>query len=122
MLTGKKILIAEDDENSWYYLSEIFKPAGVKLKRATNGRELLRMIETEIPVLVLLDINMPVMNGFEAMKIIQKTYPDLPVIAQTAYAMEIERNKCFEYGCCGYISKPFKKKELFDTIQLAFNK
>lgn len=60
---------------------------------------------------------MPEMNGFEAMKIIQKKYPALRVVVQTAYAMENERNKCFELGCRGYISKPFKAEKLFETIQ-----
>lgn len=121
-LAGKKVIIAEDDENSYLYITEILKTADVKFRRVTNGRELLIMLEKEIPDLVLLDINMPVMNGYEAMKIIQETYPELPVVAQTAYAMENERKKCFEYGCCGYIAKPFKMKELFEIIKMALSK
>lgn len=77
------------------------------------------MLETEVPHLVPLDISMPEMNGFEALKVIKKSWPELPVVAQTAYAMENERNKCFELGCRGYISKPFKKEKLFATIQQA---
>jgi signal transduction histidine kinase len=115
-LRGKTVFIAEDDEKSYYYLTELLKPAGLKIKRATNGKELLAMLNTEVPDLVLLDIYMPEMNGFEALEVIQKSWPELPVIAQTAYAMENERNKCFELGCRGYISKPFKKEKLFATI------
>lgn len=118
-LSGKTVFIAEDDEKSYYYLTELLKPAGLKIKRATNGKELLAMLNTEVPDLVLLDIYMPEMNGFEALEVIQKSWPELPVIAQTAYAMENERNKCFALGCRGYISKPFKKEKLFATIHQA---
>ncbi len=77
------------------------------------------MLRSEVPDVVLLDINMPVMSGFEAMKKIQSSWPELPVIAQTAFAMENERDKCFEYGCCGYIAKPFNKNELYEVIEEA---
>lgn len=115
----KTFFIAEDDNNSFYYVSEILQPTGARLRKATTGKELIQLLAEEIPDLILLDINMPEMNGLEAMKIIHKIYPRLPVLAQTAYAMENERNKCFEYGCCGYIAKPFRKEELLNAIQQA---
>ena len=112
----KKIYIAEDDTVSFYYLSQLLKPKGARIQHALNGEELLKLIDKEIPDLILLDINMPVMDGYEAIQKIRKTYPDLPVIAQTAYAMVEEQRKCIELGCNDYIAKPIKKHNFLQLL------
>jgi len=66
--------------------------------------------------LVLMDINMPIKNGYECTRIIKEERPDLPVIAQTAYAMSGEREISREAGCDDYLAKPIKVKELLETI------
>jgi CheY-like chemotaxis protein len=66
--------------------------------------------------MVFMDIKMPFMNGLDATKKIKEINPDLPVIAQTAYAMNEDKSKAFEAGCDGYISKPIKKAELIAFI------
>jgi CheY-like chemotaxis protein len=66
--------------------------------------------------LILMDIQMPDMNGYEATKIIKEFRPHLPVIAQSAYAMQDEKEVSMSVGCAAFIAKPFTKKQLFDTI------
>jgi CheY-like chemotaxis protein len=66
--------------------------------------------------LVLMDINIPYINGYECTRIIKQERPDLPVVAQTAYAMSGEREFSREAGCDGYLSKPIKVKELLDAL------
>ncbi|BAX82692.1 hybrid sensor histidine kinase/response regulator [Labilibaculum antarcticum] len=111
------VYIAEDDISSFLLLEELLQPTGVKLKHAENGKELLNLINSQTPDLVLLDINMPIMNGFEAIDKIRETHPTIPVIAQTAYAMAEEREKCISIGCNDYISKPINAQLLLKKIR-----
>ena len=67
--------------------------------------------------LVLMDLKMPVMDGFEATKIIKELRPDLPVIAQTAYARDTDKNRALECGCSDFISKPFTKDALLNILR-----
>jgi len=111
------VYIAEDDISSFLLLEELLYSTGVILKHAVNGKELINLIKTQTPDLILLDINMPVMNGFEAINKIRKTHPAIPIIAQTAYAMAEEREKCISVGCNDYISKPINTQLLFKKIR-----
>lgn len=113
----KLIYIAEDDLDSFYFLTEILSSTAAHIKRAENGKELLQLIDKKIPDLVLLDIRMPVMSGLEAIAEIRKSFPLLPVIAQTAYAMPEERQKCLDAGCDNYIPKPINKNKLLKIIE-----
>nr|WP_319511520.1 ATP-binding protein [uncultured Draconibacterium sp.] len=115
---GKRVFIAEDDNNSFLLLERIVRLAGVQAKRANNGIELLEMLEEEIPDLILLDINMPEMNGLDALEKLREKHPELPVIVQTAYAMPEERKKCFALGCNDYIAKPIKRNALIDLLKI----
>jgi len=116
-LSDKLVYIAEDDSRSYYFLEQILKPSGIKIKQAENGKQLLDFIKVKIPDLVLLDINMPIMDGYEAIVEIRKILPDLPVIAQTAYALSEERQRCLDSGCNGYISKPINSGELLKLMK-----
>ena len=115
-IENKTIFIAEDDFYSFAYLKELLDGNHVKIKHASNGKELIRLLNTSAPDLILLDINMPVMNGFECMEVLKKKNLQIPVIAQTAYAQQEERKRCLKAGCQGYISKPIKRNELFRVI------
>lgn len=115
-LKGKRILIAEDDYNSYRFLELILKRQNVEIAHAENGEILLNMLEVRLPDLILLDINMPVMNGFEVLEEMKKRDLKTKIIAQTAYAMPDEKERCLSSGCHGYISKPIKKEELFSVI------
>ncbi|WP_172594387.1 response regulator [Mariniphaga sediminis] len=113
----KLIYIAEDDMVSFYFLEEVLTPLKVKIKQAKNGEELLQLIHEKVPDLVLLDLRMPVMSGLDALAVIRKNHPGLPVVAQTAYAMTEERERCFQCGCNDYISKPIRKTALLKIVE-----
>jgi len=115
-IKGKKVLIAEDDYNSFRFLELFLSKQDAVLSHAENGKILLSMIEASLPDLILLDINMPVMNGFEVLGEMKRRGLNTKVIAQTAYAMPDEKERCLSSGCNGYISKPIKKEELFRVI------
>lgn len=115
-LSKHLIYIAEDDLSSYLFLEEVLHPTGIQLKHAVNGIELLQLINSQIPDLILLDINMPIMNGFQAIRKIRDKYPSLPVIAQTAYAMAEEKDKCLAVGCNDYVSKPIHPELLLNII------
>lgn len=114
--SGKLIYIAEDNQFSFELLSEILQPCKASIKHAVNGKQLLAMIETQKPDLVLLDIRMPEMNGEEAIREIRKRHTDLPVIAQSAYALSEQQARYIELGCNATLSKPIDKLKLFQLI------
>ena len=113
----KTILVAEDEDINYNYLFELFSGSNFKLLRARNGIEAIEMLNSSSSIdLILMDIKMPIMNGYEATRRIKATNPKIPIIAQTAYAHEVDKAKAFENGCDDYISKPFKKDMLISKI------
>ncbi len=120
--TGEYILIVEDDEYSFEFLKIVLEKPGTSIFRATDGEEAIKFCEENPDTdLVLMDINLPTMNGFEATKRIKKFRPQLPIIAQTAYAISGDREKALAAGCEDYISKPIKKDELIEKINKLLN-
>ncbi len=114
---GKKMLIAEDDHSNYYFLYEALKDTGVEIFWAKNGAETLDIFRKQEDLdLVLMDIQMPVMNGYECTRIIKEERPEVAVVAQTAYAMSGEREISRQAGCDDYLSKPIKVSELLDII------
>lgn len=117
-LLGKVILIAEDDETSFMFLKEVLVKSGIKTLRANNGLEAIDCVKKNPDInLVLMDIKMPVMNGFKATKKIKQLNPQMPVIVQTAFASLIDKQKSFEAGCDDYISKPINKDVLLEMFK-----
>jgi PAS domain S-box-containing protein len=120
---GITLVTAEDDTVSTILLQRSLRGEKVTIHQAKNGREAVELVERHPEVnLVLMDINMPVMNGFEATRAIKKLRPRLPVIAQTAFASKEDENKAFEAGCDGFITKPINKKKLVELIQSFFER
>jgi PAS domain S-box-containing protein len=116
--SGKKLLLAEDDDPSFLLLKAMLRKTGIEIIRAKNGIEAVSLSRSESNIsLILMDINMPEMNGYEATKIIKAEKPAIPVIAQTAYSISGDKERTIESGCDDYISKPIKKQELFRLIQ-----
>lgn len=115
-ISGKTIIIAEDDYNSYRYLDLTLRKHNAEILHAENGEILMKMIQNKMPDLILLDINMPVMSGFEVLEKMRESGLKTKIIAQTAYAMPDEKEKCISSGCSGYISKPIKKDDLFKVI------
>ncbi len=120
-LSGKHLLIVEDEESNYYLLDRILKRAGIKATWAHNGLEAIELCKNATFDMVLMDIRMPVMDGYEATQEIKKIHPSLPVIAQTAYALKGEKEKSLAAGCDAYISKPIDSKELMSILQQYFN-
>lgn len=117
--SGKKILIVEDDISSTFFLKEVLEETGVSLEFATDGLTALRLCkEDETINLVLMDIQIPFLNGFETTSQIKAIRPNLPIIAQTAYAFIDDREKSLQVGCDDYISKPIDPFELLDRLSL----
>lgn len=116
-LNGKKRIVSfEDDPSSIEYLKSVAGLLGydlVNFEEPPHGIEYLRRKGAD---LVLMDVRMPVMNGFEATRIIKSEFPNLPVIIQTAYAMKGDIDKAYQAGCDDYLSKPISLKNLKEKI------
>jgi len=112
------ILVAEDEEYNMMYINVLFSSTKFKIIEANNGKQAVELFKKHPKIdLVLMDIQMPIMNGNEAMKEIKKVKPSVPVIALSAFAMESDKEKALKKGFDFYISKPIDKKLLFNTIK-----
>ncbi len=115
------VLIAEDDESAFYFLSEVLKKRCHKILHARNGIEAVNLCKTDSSIgLVLMDIKMPEIDGFDATRKIREFNKDLVIIGQTAYALLGDRKKVIDAGCNDYITKPIEKNVLFETIEKYF--
>lgn len=115
----KTILIAEDNESN-YMLLETILHKDYDLVWVKNGKDAVREAEEHSFDLVLMDIKMPEMNGIEALKEIRKTQKHLPVIMQTAYAFEADREEAIMEGCSGFITKPIIAPQLLAELRNLF--
>lgn len=114
---SKTILIAEDDKTSFNYLESILKKEFNIIIHAKNGQEALNYVTERDDIdIILMDIRMPILNGLEATKKIKDIKPEIPIIAQTAYAFSTDQQDVIDAGCNSYITKPVKKQELIDNI------
>ncbi len=120
------VLIAEDEEINYLYLEVLFADkigGNYKLLHAWNGKEAVDLCCNQPDIdLVLMDIKMPVMNGCQATEIIKSKFPELPVIAQTAYSTESDVAMALQYGCNDFISKPISKIKLADLLHQYLHK
>jgi len=113
----KIILIAEDVDASYIYIKELLEETGVKLLHAKNGKEAVNYCKSNPKInIILMDIKMPVMDGYEAINIIKKLKPDIPIIAQTAYAMADDEQKVKNAGADDYLTKPIEETILISKI------
>ncbi|WP_323260883.1 PAS domain S-box protein [Pseudanabaena galeata] len=116
------VLLAEDNEDSVLMLSSYLEARGFRLRIARNGQEAIDLVQKESPDLILMDIQMPKMDGLEAIKYIRSNGFNKLIVAITALAMESDRENCLAAGADDYISKPIKLKLLFTTIQQLYFK
>jgi PAS domain S-box-containing protein len=114
---GKRILFVEDDDNSYQYFENVLKRTNVEIVRAVNGLQALKLSNESLFDLVFMDIQMPEMDGIKAMQNIKSNQKEIPIIAQTAYAMQGEREKYLKAGFDDYISKPVKINDLLRIIE-----
>ena len=113
---SKTLLIAEDDNNNYTLIKKLLSDLNIKIIRASNGIEAVDICRSGEQIdMILMDIKMPLMDGYEATKQILEQLPDMKIIAQTAYADD--EIKALESGCTGFISKPFDKHHLQTVVK-----
>jgi PAS domain S-box-containing protein len=115
-------LIIDDERFSYLYLSVALGDVCEPMHYAQNAEEALEIFELNTDIkLILMDIKLPGMNGYELTKIIKEKNPEIIIIAQTAFALEEDREKALQAGCDEYISKPVNHKKLIKIINKFFN-
>jgi CheY-like chemotaxis protein len=120
-VSGLKILIAEDDEISEMIITISIKKYGKEILKARNGKEAVDIIRNNSDIdLIMMDIQMPVMNGYEATRQIRAFNNKVVIIAQTAFALSSDREKSILAGCNDHITKPINKNELLSLIEKYF--
>lgn len=120
-LTGVRILIAEDVSENYEFLHAVLSRTNASLVWAKNGLEAVEYIKNEPFDIALFDIKMPVMDGYEALERVRKTHTSLPIMAQTAYALDYDRSKGLAAGFNDFISKPIKIELLLEKIAVLLN-
>ena len=119
------ILVAEDEEIIFFYIKTLLEDQGLfnyTLLHAINGKEAVELcVQHKNIDIVLMDIKMPVMDGYEATSKIKSLFPDLPIIAQTAYSKEADKALALKHGCNDFISKPLNKDKLIELIAKHLN-
>jgi two-component system, cell cycle response regulator DivK len=115
--SNKVILIAEDDDTSFALFKAYLSRSNYTILYARNGVETLDLMKKHPETdLILMDLKMPVMDGFEATRKIREFNKSIPIIAQTAYALSGDKQRALDVGCDDYISKPINKEELLEKI------
>lgn len=114
---SQTIMIVDDDDDSLKLLATVLRTEGLQVIPAESGYKALRILESEnLPDMVFLDLQMPVLNGKHTMKIIKEEYPQLKVIAQSAHAIDGDKVKFIEMGFDDYFAKPYRKEEIMEVI------
>jgi PAS domain S-box-containing protein len=114
--TQKTILIAEDEDSNFMLLEHVLADQNFIILRANNGAEAVEICKTTEIDLVLMDIKMPVLDGYEATKLIRVFNSNLPIIALTAYSTKYDKVNAIESGCNDHIGKPFRRATLINKI------
>lgn len=115
---GKTVLIAEDEKSNFDFLRILLNRMNINVLWARDGNEAVSICENVSSVnLVLMDIKMPNLNGYDASRLIKSKRPDLPIIAQTAYAMKSDKIDATNAGCDGYLAKPIKIKQINEVLE-----
>ena len=111
-----KILLVEDHEELWDFLSRRLRRRGFDVVLAHDGQQALDQVAAETPDLMLLDMNLPVMDGWTVARTLRQRENKLPIIALTAHAMAGDRAKAIEAGCDDYHPKPVDFSRLLDQV------
>jgi len=114
---GKLILIVEDVEHNYMFFSALLKLTHAEVKITTDGIQAVEFCKNNPNIdVVLMDLKLPKMTGLDAIKEIRKLRPDLPIIAQTAYAWVGQKEKVLNLGANEFLSKPVKRDDLLEVI------
>jgi CheY-like chemotaxis protein len=111
------VLIVEDELFNFIYFSEVLKFHNIQSIKAENGLEAVRKVKENPDIdVILMDIKMPFMDGYQAFTEIRKVAPHIPIIAQTAYALIHERNQILDFGFNDYVAKPVEEETLMEVL------
>lgn len=114
----RTILIVEDVKSNFAFLKSALSKTKARIERASTGKEAIDMCRSNPEIdLVLMDIHLPGMSGYAASREIKKIREDITIIAQTAFVLSGEKEKCFEAGCDEYIAKPIRSDEMIAKIR-----
>ena len=114
----KKILVIEDNDTNLYLIKYILKHHGFEVIEAKDGVSGVETAAREIPDLILMDIQLPVIDGYEATRRIREheATKDIPILAITSFALTGDREKVFAAGCNGYLEKPINPETIIEEI------
>ena len=116
---SKKILVVEDQEDNRQILRDLLTSVGYEMSEAENGQEALAAVAKQRPDLILMDIQLPIMDGYEATRRIKadpKTRA-IPIIVVTSYALSGDEGKARDAGCDAYVTKPYSPRQLLAKIK-----
>jgi CheY-like chemotaxis protein len=115
----KTVLLVEDNEDNRIVYSTILQHFGYRVMEAFNGEEGIAKARTEQPDLILMDISIPVIDGWEATQVLKRdpTTRRIPIIALTAHALASDREKAMEVGCDSYLAKPCEPKTVVSEVE-----
>jgi CheY-like chemotaxis protein len=115
-LQGVRVLLAEDAPDNQYLISYLLKKNGASVDVVDNGGEAVQKVLSADYDVVLMDIQMPVLDGFDATRELRRRGFARPIIALTAHAMREERDECMRAGCTDHLSKPIDSERLIETV------
>jgi CheY-like chemotaxis protein len=117
LLTGRKILIVEDDLSSKLYLNKILEKSGAVIINAGNGKEAFDIVMNNSDIeLILMDIQLPVLDGFTCTKMLRDSGKNLIIIAQTAYGLTGDKERLMNSGFNDYLIKPISQRQLLEKL------
>jgi two-component system cell cycle response regulator DivK len=116
---SRRILVVEDQEDNRRILRDLLASAGYEIVEAVTGKEGVSMAQMHRPDVIIMDIQMPEMDGYEATRQIKanSALRDIPIIAVTSYALSGDDKRAYEAGCVDYITKPFSPRQLLAKIE-----
>jgi CheY-like chemotaxis protein len=116
---GKKVLLAEDEKNVILGVRTCLDAVGYQVEIVEDGEEALNAVRREHPDLILLDLLMPKIDGFEVLKVLKgdEATKQIPIIVLTAKAEEEDRQRAMDLGANDYMTKPFKPQDLWDRLK-----
>jgi hypothetical protein len=117
----KVILVVEDVDTNKIFFDAALRKTKATILWAKDGQEAVKMYKENRIDLVLMDLQLPIMDGYTATREIKAYDPNVPIIAQTAHVMSGEREKCLEAGCDDYLAKPIRLQILMDTLSKYLN-
>lgn len=111
-----RVLVVEDDPINFQLLNVFLRKTGIQIKHAATGGEVMLHIEDEVPDIVLLDVQLPDINGVQLTDMIKSQHPEVPIIIQTASILETQIQEMLDMGCDDYVLKPINREDLLTKM------